>query len=364
MAEDARIWRRSSEVITDVYNNIRAYQTGRMRPASTGFTYLDKALLGGLYPQHAIAIGARPGVGKSYLAQMIMGNVMDPKVNPQATDYAWLRCEFEMNPMDIMLRSLSRKMGMDVESLLLRDPDEDTLRRMQEHLREENSSRVTYVPRQVSVDDLRRFLWEEYMPSVRDRRLVVVSIDHAALILGGGDQKRNIDALMTMCNQAKLEFPNIFFLIISQLNREIEGRRDPKEMAPRQSDFYQSDTLGQLCTAMVALNIPYRYGYPSYMVFPKGWYGYLDRFKTDPGTSFRTEGLIFHHVVKVRQRAIEELEEPIHVDIMRGHERLYPERWTPKDCGKDDKGEEIKGCAGERDDDGLPFHDGEDETPY
>ena len=71
-----------------------------------------------------------------------------------------------------------------------------------------------------------------------------MSIDHTALIQGSGDAKRNIDSLMNMCNIAKRTFPNIFFLIVSQLNREIEGRRDPKDHMPRQSDFYQSDSLG------------------------------------------------------------------------------------------------------------------------
>lgn len=76
MSED-RIWRSSKEIIMDAYERIRKYQSGELLPARTGYAYLDKALLGGFYPQHAVAIGARPGVGKSYLAQKIMSNVMN-----------------------------------------------------------------------------------------------------------------------------------------------------------------------------------------------------------------------------------------------------------------------------------------------
>lgn len=36
---------------------------------------------------------------------------MNVNINPQADDYVWLRCEFEMNPEDLMLRSLSKKWG-------------------------------------------------------------------------------------------------------------------------------------------------------------------------------------------------------------------------------------------------------------
>jgi len=162
------------------------------------------------------------------------------------------------------------------------------------------------------------------MPINKDKKMVFVSIDHTALVQGSGDAKRNIDSLITMCNIAKRTFPNIFFLIISQLNRDIEGRRDPKDHMPKQSDFYQSDTLGQLCTAMVALNIPKRYGYSSYMQFPQGWYPNLERFKSESRRSFRVDGLLFHHIVKVRQRSLEEID-AIHVDIMKGYERYYPD---------------------------------------
>lgn len=307
----------------DAYDRIRKYQSGELLPARTGYSYIDKALLGGFYPQHAVAIGARPGVGKSWLAQRIMANVMNAKLNPQANDYVWLRCEFEMNPEDLILRSLSRKMNEDIEDILLKEMNENELKIMQDCLKSENSARITYIPKPVTVEEFQDFLSNEYMPVNKDKKMVFVSIDHTALIQGTGDAKRNIDSLINMCNIAKRTYPNIFFLIISQLNRDIEGRRDPKDQMPRQSDFYQSDTLGQLCTAMIALNIPKRYGYSSYMSFPQNWYPYLERFKSDSGRSFRVDGLLFHHIVKVRQRSLEEID-TIHVDIMKGYERYYP----------------------------------------
>ena len=148
----------------DAYERIRKYQSGELLPAHTGYPYLDKALLGGFYPQHAVAIGARPGVGKSYLAQKIMSNVMNVNINPQADDYVWLRCEFEMNPEDLMLRSLSKKMGKDIQDILLNEMSEDEVKEMQKCLREENSSRITYIPKPSTVDELQNFLWNVYMP--------------------------------------------------------------------------------------------------------------------------------------------------------------------------------------------------------
>lgn len=319
-----RIWRSSKEIVTEAYLQIQRYQSGELRPASTGFDYIDKAMLGGFYPQQSLAIGARSGVGKSWLAQRIMSNVMNPVINPQAKDYAWLRCEFEMNPIDLMLRSISEKMRKPMEDILLYKQTAEEERVMKDILRSENSSRITYVPRPSTVEELRTLIFDEYMPKMVDKKLVVVSIDHTALIAGAEDTMTKINKLMGMLSMAKRTFGNIFFLIISQLNREIESRRDIKDHMPKQSDFYYSDALGQFCTLMIALNNPRRLGYSNYMSFPAEWYGELRRFKTDTGRSFRTEGLLFHHIVKVRQKSLEDIQS-IHVDIMKGYERLYPD---------------------------------------
>ena len=117
-----------------------------------------------------MAIGARPGVGKSYLAQKIMSNVMNVNINPQADDYVWLRCEFEMNPEDLMLRSLSKKMGKDIQDILLNEMSDEEIKEMQKCLKEENSSRITYIPKPSTVDELQNFLWNEYMPINKDKK--------------------------------------------------------------------------------------------------------------------------------------------------------------------------------------------------
>ena len=79
----------------DAYERIMKYQSGELLPARTGYPYLDKALLGGFYPQHAIAIGARPGVGKSYLAQKIMNNGNN-------CDTLWIAVKNTVSPNDVI----------------------------------------------------------------------------------------------------------------------------------------------------------------------------------------------------------------------------------------------------------------------
>lgn len=354
-----QIWKTSRDVVVGAYEEIMAYRDGRMRPAKTGFKFIDDAMLGGLYPRHAIAIGARPGVGKSYLAQRIMSNVMDTRINPGAVNYAWVRCEFEMNPVDLMLRSISRGTGKDMRDILIGEMSDSDFDSMRSILRGESSKRIFYIDKPTSAETMRDAIWE-MMGMFKDKEMVFFSIDHTALIQGRGSTKDNIDYLISVCNEAKLTFPNIFFLMISQLNREIDGRKDPKEQAPRQSDFYQSDTLGQLCSLMIAINIPSRYGYDKYMRFPETWFKNLDRFKSKDKRSFETEGLVFNHIVKVRRRMLEEIES-LHIETMRGYESRYPESGTilgqpsgDKDTEADnERKEELPGLFGDNEE--IPF---------
>lgn len=324
------IFKTSKQVMEEAYENILKYRRGELIPAKTGYQYIDEALLGGIFPQHAIAIGARPSVGKSYVAQRILENVMNPMVNPQASDYFLVNCEFEMNPQDLLLRRMSREMKASTSSLLKKQ-DGNTIeeRKMFEILQHEINNNVIYIDAPCTIKEFELAV-AHIATRHQDKRLIIFKIDHIALIKRIGlDPKTAIDDLVAVMNEAKLVYKNIFFLIISQFNREIEGRvSNPREQAPRLSDFYQSDTLGQLCTLMIGLNNPRRYGLDKYMVFGQDWYRSLDRFKTEAKTSFRTTGLVFHHILKVRQVNMEELTDVIHPEIMPGCGWMYGEGGT------------------------------------
>ena len=309
----------------EAYENILKYRRGELIPAKTGYDYIDEALLGGIFPQHAIAIGARPSVGKSYVAQKILENVMNPMINPQAEDYFLVNCEFEMNPQDLLLRRMSQDMKKRAPEILRRQ-DSNTVEemRMFEILQGEIRNNIIYIDAPCTVKEFEAAVYH-IATKHKDKRLIIFKVDHIALIKRMGlDPKSAIDDLVAVMNEAKLVYKNIFFLIISQFNREIEGRiKSPQEQPPRLSDFYQSDTLGQLCTLMIGLHNPRRYGLDKYMIFGKDWYQTLDRFKTENKTSFRTAGLVFHHILKVRQVSMEELTNTIHPEILPGHGWMY-----------------------------------------
>lgn len=323
-ADVRKLLKTSKEIVELAYENILKYQNGVMIPAKTGYPYLDDAMLGGFYPQNAIAIGARPGVGKSYVSQKIMENVMNPEVNPQSLDYLLVNCEFEMNPNDLLLRRLNREMDKPIKDILKKQNPLEQIK-IKEVLHREIKKNILYIPSPCTADEFEAVI-DFVCSKNREKKLIIFKIDHMGLFNRlGGDAKKTMDNILACINKAKLTYHNVFFFIISQFNRNIEDRRSPKEHEPRMSDFYQSDELGQLCSLMVGLNNPRRMGYPTYMSFPENWYNKLTRFKTDSKTSFKTDGLLFHHILKLRQIRIEELEDIIYPEVMPGWGAYYGE---------------------------------------
>lgn len=320
------IYRSSKNVVKEAILLIKKYQSGELRPARTGYDYLDRVNMGGLYPQNIVAIGGRAGTGKSYFLQKIMNNVMDIKLNPQSRNYMLLRCEFEMTPKDLIARVISETMNKPIEDIFTKAMTSYESKIMDDIANSFMDDRVFYIPFPVSTQDLVYSLRTRFLPAYKDKEMVIVSIDHVALIkrLGQG-LKESLDVLLSELNQLKLEFHNVFFLVASQFNRNIEMRTGDKRMhAPLKTDFYGSDELSQYASVMVGLNNPYDMGIDSYMTFSEHRYPWLDRFKWPDKKSFYTRGLIFHHVVKMRQGDLDKFE-GLYVDVKPGFERAYRE---------------------------------------
>ena len=320
-----RLLKPSKAAIEGAYKNVRACQNREFEPAKTGFKYLDDALLGGLRPQKVISIGARSGCGKSYFAQRVCENIMDMEKNPQAMDYFLVNCEFEMTVEDLLVRKLTRDMGKPVRSILTERQTAEEEAKMEKIVQGEKSNRVFYLDEPTTTQELRAVI-EAMCKWNMGKKLILFKIDHLGLIKRNGmDPKRVMDETIAMINEMKLKYKNSAYIVISQFNRNIEERRSPKEHEPRMSDFYMSDELAQLSSVMIGLNNPRRMGYDKYMLFPANWYPSLDRFKTPSKTSFQTEGLLFHHVLKVRDTRIEELPETIYPEILPGYGYRYGE---------------------------------------
>ncbi|PZT97540.1 MAG: hypothetical protein DI622_22845, partial [Chryseobacterium sp.] len=134
---------------------------------------------------------------------------------------------------------------------------------------------------------------------------IVITIDHIALVKQTMAGKKDaIDNMIEGINFLKNKYTNVSFIILSQLNREIESRENAKNSAPRKGDLYQSDFLFQLSDVILVVHNPAKLGLLEHMVVPKDAYTMFNSFKSKPDgktSTFQTRGNIFYHFIKLRE---------------------------------------------------------------
>jgi hypothetical protein len=112
------------------------------------------------------------GEGKSYVAQKIMENVMNPYINPQASEYFLVNCEFEMNPVDLLLRRINRETGRSIRDILLKKQTKLEDAKIAEILQKETNPNIVYIPQPCSAQE-----FEEAVAMVceaqKDKKLVI-----------------------------------------------------------------------------------------------------------------------------------------------------------------------------------------------
>src|SRR5690606_28123549 len=105
---------------------------------------------------------------------------------------------------------------------------------------------------------------EEFLVEVEDflkaniaKTNCLITLDHIGLS-AGKDNKKTTDEIMHHCVMLKKKYTNPTFIILTHLNREIEGRTHPMDLAPRQGDLYQSSTMAQAADGIVVVHNPYK----------------------------------------------------------------------------------------------------------
>lgn len=230
--------------VIEQLNDDLAHQI-KLRGVSTGFTRLDE-MLSGLRGQSLYIIAARPGVGKTSFAMNIVENVV---TNLEVTKPA-LVFSLEMPSSQIALRMLSTFGRISTDDLSLGRASvnqwHDIIRKIRLLTYEDearNFHSKLYIDDDAELTPLElrsraRKIYEE------NKGLSVIMVDYLQLMhsqgraenrsLEVGEISRSLKALAK-----ELDVP---ILALSQLNREVEGRRDHR---PVNSDLRESGSLEQ-----------------------------------------------------------------------------------------------------------------------
>lgn len=288
----------------EAVRTIGRFQSGEIKPVSTGIEWLDKILLGGLLPSTILTLGGLSNHGKTHMLQRIENNILDVY-----DDVVLLRCNWESTVYKLLLRKIKEKTGAGITEILYNTPKGKTLEEIKSICNQERRDGLYYLEETTTPNEFYKavsgFLREEGYDAQGKPKRVLVSIDHVGLVKGR--EKASIDGLFEMMNILKKEHPFVMFIPLIQMGREkiLNRKNDIMSHQPNQTDFYGSDQLFQLSDAVVAVFNPYKIGVEGkYMKFGKHRYTYIDpQFIVDGGerwNHFLPDGNIFYHAVKSR----------------------------------------------------------------
>lgn len=302
--------KKARELVEHAVKQLEKYQKGEDAPIKTRFHHLNSNSLGGIFKGMIVTIAGISGGGKSYVLQQIEEDIFDKSLNPDCDGYVLLRCNWEMTVFKLLLRKLKRSLNKSMKQLLFSTQSEHDKERFDNVCETEKSDKIYYLE-----DPTDPKTWyetvREFLIFHKDKKQVVITIDHLALVRDLlGNKKKSMDDLVEYINSLKKEFSNASFILLSQMNRDIEGRTDVRHLAPKRSDLYNTDTLFQISDIVLVLHNPYKLGHEKYMVVNPSRYPYLVEHMDKPSnkrTNFETFNKIFWHYLKIRE--IEDMED-------------------------------------------------------
>lgn len=293
----------AKELVNNAVKQLLKYQSGEDTPVKTRYQHFNENLLGGIFKNMMIIIAGISGSGKTYVLQQIEQDFLDKNLNTDADDYILLRCNWEMTVFRLLLRRLSKGLKKSMKYILFNKPDDESLIKFKEITNKERSSNIFYLEEPTTpgvwYENVKAFL-EQHKKS----KHILITVDHIALVRDNGNKKKAMDELVEYANSLKKEYKNVSFILISQLNRDIENRVDPRFAPPKRSDLYNSDTMFHIGDLVLVIHNPFRLGIHKYMVVRPKDYPYLQdyMYSTDTKTTnFITENVIFWHYLKIRE---------------------------------------------------------------
>ena len=294
----------SKETTTDSFNNIKDGHVGKYKPLKTRFKHLNEITHGGLAKQKIYSIGALSAFGKSHILRQIETDIFDEELNPGAKESVLLcKVDWEMSKEEMILAKVHAKTGKTYDYLMYEQPDEETKQAFNEVYLELNSDHIyetfdTYRPDDFYTD-VRAFTDKH-----QDKKQIVLTIDNINLVdTENSDESKAIAKLITHIIKLKREVKNLTIIILCQLNRDLKERiLNPKEHFPRTTDFYYSSKIEHASDVQIVIHNPFLLGIDEYGAVNTERYSYLDEYLIPKNkySTFRTQGLIFFHYVKVR----------------------------------------------------------------
>lgn len=302
MQLDPRI-KKVKDVATQGFIELKSFQTNGKKLLKTGYEEID-CHIGGLLPGDVVLLAGSPSSGKSETLYRITDNVMNKDINPDADNFVSLEYSLEMKMLNKLVRSVNRITGKKKSQIILEEFNEEEAEKVRNYYSTLQDDRRYLVQEPVDPKEFYT-MTRDFCRIHSDKFAIFLTADHI-LLYKGKDKQAVLEEISEYINLLKLEFNNIYFCILSQLNRGYASvvKEKSNDMIPNNTHLFGSSFMEQLASYIVIITNPYKQSVIEYLRFHKDRYDYLSEFfvaEQKDKISFDTVGNLFLFVTKIRE---------------------------------------------------------------
>lgn len=291
-----------TEAVEKSKEYVKKRASGEIVILETSYDKLNKACAFELNTM--LTISGLSGGGKSTLAKRLENSIID-NLKKKGKKCLALSFNFEMLAHKTIGREVVNLSKMPLRQLYSIDHPLSSLA-MEKVFREQYSKLIDYPILYVeepqdhkTIGNTIYYYWKSMCKA--DGTVLIVEIDHAVITKGkdGDTQKNKIDNLMETLNSIKkkiaAEGGDVFFIVLSQMNREIRHRdrlTTPELHYPQSSDLFASSSIEFFSDYILITHMPSKLNIKKYT--DNSLPVYLQE-KDDSETSF-----IYWHILKNR----------------------------------------------------------------
>lgn len=301
---DYRI-KRAGQLAKETFSYLNKLQKGEKALLKTGEEAID-CHINGLLPSDCILYAANSGVGKTKKLFDVLDQILDERINKNAKNIKTLEYQLEMKFLNRILRDTNKLTNKKKSRILTEEftqEEQEIVRRYYENLQDE-----------------RRFICEESITTKefyemtktfcevnKDSDALVICLDHCLLLKKEDKFEDPLEMLTSYINQLRKEFNNVYFILLSQMNRGslVNIKDRDNSMIPTTAMIYGSSHFEFLCSYISVLVDPFKLGVNSYLKVNPERYDWLSEYMEDEDkkgkVSFHTLGNMFEFILKTRE---------------------------------------------------------------
>lgn len=307
MQLDPRI-KNAGALATEAFTYLNKLQKGEKQLLRTGNEFIDCHITG-LLPSDCILLSANSGIGKTKLLFDTLDQILDDSVNPNAKNIKTLEFALEMKFLNRVLRDTNKittKKKSEILTQEFTEEEKELVKRYYENLQDDRRYICEESVTTKEFYDMTKTFCE--LNSSSDA--LVICIDHVLLLKKEDKFEDPLEALTSYINQLRKEFNNVYFILLSQMNRGslVNIKDRDNSMIPTTAMIYGSSHFEFLCSYIITLVDPFRLGVNQYLKVNPERYDWLSDFYGDSDNkgkvSFHTLGNMFIFVLKTRESDI------------------------------------------------------------